>query len=218
LTRIDEIPKMQVNDYLFSDMKQSRQPTRIRQHQIVDVARKIAATRGIEDLTVREIARGVGISEGDIYRHFKSKKDILLLLMDDIENTLLETVEEAASRQTKALDKLREVLVAHLSYVEQRNGVSFIVIAEALRLSDRDLRRKMLEVVERYLAHIKEILTQAVEKEEIEADIDIDTAATMFFAMVQTTVTLWSASEHAFSLTERYPLLWQSYMRNMAKR
>lgn len=208
---------MQVSDYLFTDMKQNREPTKVRQHQIVEVARKIAATKGMEELTVREIARGVGISEGDIYRHFKSKKDILLLLMDDIENTLLETVEEAASGQASPLDKLRNVLMAHLSYVEQRNGVSFIVIAEALRLSDKDLRRRILKVVERYLAHIRDIITQGIEKEEIRADIDLDTAATMFFAMVQTTVTLWSASDHAFSLTERYPLLWQSYMRNMAK-
>ena len=208
---------MQVSDYLFTDMKQNREPTKVRQHQIVEVARKIAATKGMEELTVREIARGVGISEGDIYRHFKSKKDILLLLMDDIENTLLETVEEAASGQASPLDKLRNVLMAHLSYIEQRNGVSFIVIAEALRLRDSDLRRRILEVVERYLAHIKDILTQGIEKEEIRADIDLDTAATMFFAIVQTTVTLWSASDHAFSLTERYPLLWQSYMRNIAK-
>ena len=50
-------------------MAQTRESTESRKRQIVEAARTIITSRGMEALTVREIAKEVGISYGDIYRH-----------------------------------------------------------------------------------------------------------------------------------------------------
>jgi len=199
-------------------MTQIRATTESRQRQIVEVARKIIATRGMEALTVREIAREVGISDGDIYRHFASKKDILMLLIEDIEKTLLEAVERAASEKSEPLESLENVLKAHLSYVEQRRGVSLIVISETVRLTDKNLRKRMFEVVNRYLNAIEELLARGVKSGQISQDIDLGTAALTFFALVHATVTLWALSNSSFSLAKKNKLLWESYMASVAVR
>lgn len=198
-------------------MTQARASTEQRQRQIVEAARKIIATTGMENLTVREIAREVGISDGDIYRHFRSKRDILLLLIEDVERTLFDATERAASEKPGPLESLENVLKAHLSYLEQRRGISLIVIGETLRLPDKDLRRRMFQVVDRYLARIKGLLAEGVKAGQVRQGIDIDTAALTFFALVHATVTLWALSGSAFSLGKRHKPLWESYVASVRR-
>jgi AcrR family transcriptional regulator len=192
--------------------------TESRQRQIVEAARKIIATRGMEALTIREIAKEVGISDGDIYRHFRSKKDILLLLIEDIERTLLGAVDRAASEKREPIESLENVLSAHLSYAEQRRGLSLIIIGETLRLADKDLRKRMFEVVNRYLARIQELLAQGVRSGQVRPDIDLGAAALTFFALVHATVTLWPLNDSSFSLAKRHEPLWKSYLAGIAVR
>jgi len=199
-------------------MTRVRSSTEERQRQTIDAARKIIATRGMEALSIRELAREVGFSEAAIYRHFPSKKDILLLLINDIETTLLNTVERAASEKSEPLESLENVLKAHLSYVEQRRGVSLIVISETLRLADKSLRKRMFEVVNRYLSRIEELLAQGVRSGQISQEIDLGTAALTFFAIIHTTVTLWALSNSGFSLAKRHKPLWDSYLACIAAR
>ena len=61
-----------------------RQSTRIRRRQIIDAARDLITSTGMESLTIDAIAEAVGMTEGAIYRHFVSKSAILSLLIDDI--------------------------------------------------------------------------------------------------------------------------------------
>jgi AcrR family transcriptional regulator len=199
-------------------MSQIRETSEARQRQIVEAARNIIATRGIEALTIREIAKEVGISEGDIYRHFTGKKAILLFLIEDVEKTLMESVERAASEEREPVQRLENVLRAHLSYIEQRRGVSLLIVAETLRLADKDLRKRMFEVVSRYIARIEEILAQGIRAGHVNKDIDPGMAALTFFALVHTTVTLWALSDAGFSLTERHKPLWESYLAGIAGR
>jgi AcrR family transcriptional regulator len=199
-------------------MSQIRETSEARQRQIVEAARNIIATRGIEALTIREIAKEVGISEGDIYRHFTGKKAILLFLIEDVERTLMESVERAASEEREPVQRLENVLRAHLSYIEQRRGISLLIVAETLRLADKDLRKRMFEVVSRYIARIEEILAQGIRAGHVNKDIDPGMAALTFFALVHTTVTLWALSDAGFSLTERYKPLWESYRAGIAAR
>ncbi len=46
--------------------------------RIVETARSLFAEKGYERTTTAEIAREAGISEGTIYRHFDSKKELLM--------------------------------------------------------------------------------------------------------------------------------------------
>jgi AcrR family transcriptional regulator len=194
----------------------TRRTTGVRQQQIVEAARRIIATKGIEELTVREVAKGVGISEGDVYRHFKSKKDILFLLMDDIELTLLKAIDEAVSEVDNPLDNLGEILKAHISHSEQRRGITFIVIAETMRLRDKDLRVRMFRVINEYLNRISNILREGVNIGTIRKDIDLDAAALMFFAIVQSVITMWSLSSYSFDLAEKIVPLWEEYRMGIA--
>jgi AcrR family transcriptional regulator len=52
-----------------------------RQKEIISASIGIIAKKGIQQLTIKNISKEIGISEPGIYRHFESKMDILLAIL-----------------------------------------------------------------------------------------------------------------------------------------
>ncbi|MBI2934596.1 MAG: TetR/AcrR family transcriptional regulator [Chloroflexi bacterium] len=173
-----------------------------RQKQIVAAARKLIIKHGSEHVTVRRIARETGISEGAIYRHFKSKKDILLLLIDSIEDNLIEDIEKNLAPGQPRLEMLDDMIRDHLSSIEQRKGVTFLVIAEIISLGDRNLNHRILGVLNKYTELIREILAAGIRTGEVRPDLDLDIAARLFFGMMQGMASFWALSDYRLDLQE----------------
>ncbi len=172
----------------------------VRQQKIIDASRRIIILKGMEKLTVREIAKELGITDGALYRHFKGKKQIISLLIDDIEETLLSAIDEAASTTENPLKKLENVFWSHLSYVEKRKGVSFIVINNILGMKDKYLQNKIYSLINQYLKRIKKILNEGIKKGLFRKSLDIEAASTAFFGIIQSKVTLWGLSDYKYSI------------------
>lgn len=182
--------------------------TTVRRREIIAEARHILAREGMDTLTIKALADATGITEGAIYRHFRSKQEILLGLIDEIEETLFETVEKAQALGGTPLERLERLLQERLSYAERRRGVTFVVMAEVLLNGDRELRRRMHAVIERYLEVVQRLLEEGAQMGEVAPDINRDAAALAFFGLVQATVTLWRFAEAELPLAERHKALW----------
>jgi AcrR family transcriptional regulator len=166
----------------------------LRQQEIVDAARKIITSKGAKSLTVRRIAKELQITDGALYRHFAAKNGIIRLLIRDIESTLLDNIQEAAQSSDDSLEKLENIFLSHLSYTEQRKGITFIIINETLSMNDKRLQKQMYGVVSKYLKTIKGIFSEGVNSGRFRKDINVTFASLAFFGMLQATVTIWSLS------------------------
>ena len=140
---------------------QIRKDTMIRRQQIIDVIRYIISSKGIEYVTISEIANRIGTTKTAIYRHFKNKRDILNLLIDNIEETLMEALDRAMGKEDP-IQSLKNVLLAHLTYAKERRETSFIVIMGVMQFSDTVIRRKISQLIQKYLRKIEKLLSGAI--------------------------------------------------------
>ena len=198
-------------------MSNGREKTVVRQRQIVSAAMKLIVKHGSEHLTVRRMAKEIGVSEGAIYRHFKSKRDVLSFLVDDIENTLIADIDKNYAAGVGTLETLERVISDHMSSIEQRKGVSFQVIAEIISLGDKRLNKKIYDVINRYIGRIREILSEGVKAGAIRQDIDLDATATLFFGMIQGLVNIWALSNYSFDLEQKYASIWSVFCEAVIK-
>jgi|GEM_PF-530204 len=175
-----------------------------RKREIVASVRKIITTRGIENLTIRAITDDLGITEGALYRHFDSKQEILSLMIDDIEATLLTTIRAAAQSTSDPIEKLHNIFQSHLSYAEKRKGVSFILINEALNLDNNILRHKMAQVIDTYLMEIRGILSECRSKGVIADTVHLQSASIAFFGLVQSLVTQWALNGYKRDVIQKH--------------
>lgn len=196
----------------MTERTQGRQGTDVRRSQIVDAAQRLIVRYGSEHVTVRRMASEVGLSEGAIYRHFKSKRDVLSLLIDSIEDDLIGDIERGRGGGRRPLEMLENVLRGHLSAIAQRKGVSFQVIAEIVSLGDKKLNKKVSTVIVKYIGRIRELLAEGVRVGELKQDVDLDAASTLFFGMVQGLVSIWTLSNYYFDLEQKALPLWNVFV------
>lgn len=198
-------------------MTKKRTSSAVRQKQIIDAARKLVVKYGSEHVTVRRIAQEVGVTEGAIYRHFKSKRDILSLLIQDIENTLIADIKKNYTGQLSTIETLGDIMLSHLSSIEQRRGVSFQVIAEIISLGDKRLNKQMNNAINHYLDSIKDILSQGIKQGLVRDDIDLDAVATSFLGITQGLVNIWALGNYDFNLQEKYKPVWNFFREAVIK-
>jgi AcrR family transcriptional regulator len=192
---------------------QTRKDTLVRQKEIVSAARKLIVKYGSEHVTVRRMAQEIGVSEGAIYKHFKSKRDILSFLIEDIEDTLLSDIENNISSEINTLQILEKIINDHISAIEQRKGVTFQVIAEIISLGDKKLNKKIYEVINKYIDRIKTILSDGQTSGIVRQDIDLDAASRLFFSLTQGLVNIWALSQYNFNLTSEFKPSWNIFIK-----
>jgi AcrR family transcriptional regulator len=198
-------------------MTRNYQNTELRQKQIAEAAAKIIVKYGSEHVTIKKIAKEVGISETAIYRHFKSKQDLLSFLINDIENTLLSEIEVNHSNAPYTLEILENTIKGHMAQVVQRKGISFLIIDEIISLGDKKLNNNVNSVINKYTGRIKEILERSREAGIIKPEVDLEAAAIMFFGMTQGLVNIWTLSQNNFNLEERYSAAWDVFRNAIIK-
>ncbi len=166
-----------------------RRPTDARRREIIDAARQVITEHGMQALTIGNLARSVGVSEGAIYRHFRGKKQILAGLIEDIDHRLGLQIDLIDGDPDAGLKRLEQVL-RHNVAPSTQTGVSFMVIAEVLMNGDDELRHLMQAAIDRHLAMIEAQLSVGAQKGEVRPDVDLRAAALQFYGLTQAVNTL----------------------------
>ncbi|MDQ1271644.1 MAG: HTH-type transcriptional regulator AcrR [Planctomycetota bacterium] len=193
---------------------QIRKSTVIRRQQIVDIIRNIISSKGIEHVTISEIAGKMGTTKGAIYRHFKSKRDILSLLIDNIEETLMKALDKAMAEKDP-IQNLKNILLAQLVLAKNRRKTSFVVIMGAMQFSDPFIRKKILKLIQKYLKRIEGLLLSATGLGILNKDIDAKTSAIVFMGLIQSTITVWSYKNFNFVPQKIHEQLWNIYSKGI---
>ena len=193
---------------------QTRKHTKIRRQQIVDIIRDIISTKGIEYVTIGEISKRIGTTRGAIYRHFKSKRDILSFLIDNIEETLMEALDKAIISDDP-IQNLRNVLLAHLMYAKERRETSFVVIMGVMQFGDVTIRKRISLLIQKYLSRIQKLLLIAKGSGLIKKDINPRISAIVFMGLIQSTVTAWSYEGFNFIPEKIHLKIWDIYSKGI---
>ncbi len=197
-------------------LKRIKQRHDVRQFQIMEAVTRLITRSGLESVTIKDIAREVGVTEGAVYRHFVSKQQILSYLIYQVGEFLLETVSDAESAESSALENLERIFRLQLRDIEDYWGLALIVVAGAVAFEDADLRPQVSSVLNEYVDRIKTILQQGVVERSLRAELDVNAAANTFFGMVQGLAGFWVLSETAWQPSEQGDQVWEIYKRGVA--
>lgn len=197
-------------------MAQGRKSTVVRKKQIMDAARKLIMRSGSEHVTIKNMAKEVGISDSAIYRHFKSKTEILSFLADSVSDGLIHDIEMARSAGFSSMNIIDEILRTHLSKIKQKRGLSFLVLAEIISFGDKSLNRRVSNNIRTYVDRLRIVLSDGVRAGVVRQDVDLDAAALLLFGMIQGLVNIWALNAYKFDLVKQYSDLWGVCRRSLA--
>jgi len=113
-----------------------------RQTAIVAAASELFRERGFRATSLDDIGARAGVSGPAIYRYFKSKHELLTVLLEQAAITWRRTVDEVLNREEPPLVTLEHLIDAAVA-LELENGNLRSVYFQEVRMLDEDARRRL---------------------------------------------------------------------------
>ncbi len=125
----------------------ARENTDIRQEQIKKAVLEIIADEGLHNISTRNLAKRIGLTEGAIFRHFATKRDIIKGIMDDVANDLIGSLRSIVLSPAKSEEKLFNYLCRNVKYLKENRGITILLFSEATHLGDKELKEKLNQIL-----------------------------------------------------------------------
>jgi AcrR family transcriptional regulator len=190
-------------------MSEQKLDTRVRQEQIAEAALGLVASQGVRRLSVAAVARRVGLVPSGIYRHFKSKDEIVAAVLDRLEQRLLANVEAARMEHTDPLDCLKDVLVRHIRFIREGRAIPRIIFSDDVHAGNPQRRQRVLQIFTRYTGEVAQIVRLGQSQGHIRSDLDPQTVTMMLFGIIVPAGILWHLTEGGFDVTRHAQRAWQ---------
>lgn len=88
-----------------------------RKNQILEAAIEVFSKKSFEGSTTKEIAKKAKVSEGTIFRYFKTKKEILIYMLNIlVEKALFDFVEQIENG-SEVRDVIKNLLKRHYMFI-----------------------------------------------------------------------------------------------------
>lgn len=123
---------------------------------------ELIAERGFAAVTLRDLAREVGIQPGSVYRYYPSKNDLLLRIMVDHLEELLAQWQAASEGIADPLERLKAFIAFHVTYHANRQKEVFISNMEIRGLTTEH-RRVVVALRQTYEESLRDILTDGMD-------------------------------------------------------
>ncbi|GBE13491.1 nucleoid occlusion factor SlmA [bacterium BMS3Bbin14] len=170
-------------------MRIFRDKLTVRQEEILTAALEIVAAEGSRALTMKRVARAVGVTEAAIYRHFENKRHLLLALYGYVKELLLSELSPVLAEDRPAPERLALFVETMLDYLSKHKGINLILLAETIYHQDEELRKAMLDIFSSFRELAKTLIMAGMTSGDFRRDIDIDGFATSLAGMMQSVLT-----------------------------
>lgn len=139
-----------------------------RQNQILGKALELIREDGLAGMTMRKVAGLMGFSEPAVYRHFKTKQDLVLGIIRQLEINLIDPIQGiAAQTERPVVDRIGDILTHHLELIATNNALPILLFAEAAVSPDERLSQAMAAVFSTYENVMIDLMQEGHAKGEI---------------------------------------------------
>lgn len=174
-----------------------------RQKEIVEVSLQLIAEEGIQGLTIKNLAKKIGFSESAIYRHFESKTEILLALLDLFKEITTQLFTEQVQSTESSLVRIGNLFMAHFSKFTEMPSLVSVIFSEDIFRNEEALSKKVGEIVNKNVIGLQAILTEGQEKGEITSEINTAHLSIMILGSLRMFVKQWHMKNYSFDLMEK---------------
>lgn len=142
----------------------------------------VIAEKGLDQTSISDIVKKAGVAQGTFYLYFSSKKALIPAIADNLFGMTLERIKEKAESKEKLWDALEIVIDETFKITEEHKDV--IVLCYSGLAIDHSLE-KWEAIYQPYYQWLENLLNQAVQANEIVADLHVKWTAKTLINMIE---------------------------------
>jgi AcrR family transcriptional regulator len=154
---------------------------------ILLAAAKLATTRGLDGLSIGDLAAEVGMSKSGLYAHFKSKEELELATIETAAAIFDREVLQPAARAQAGTERLWALVDAFLSHLERKvypGGCFFAAVASELDTRPGAARDRVVAMLGGWQSLFRQCILDAQASGEIDPQAEVAQTAFEIQAML----------------------------------
>jgi AcrR family transcriptional regulator len=154
---------------------------------ILHVAAKLATTRGLNGLSIGDLATAVGMSKSGLYAHFKSKQELALATIESAVIIFSQEVIQPGKQVQAGTARLKALADLYLSYLERKvfpGGCFFATVSLELATHPGPTLDRVIKVVDAWLLLLKECVIDGQASGQIDPSAVVEQAVYEIEAML----------------------------------
>ncbi|NCP52455.1 MAG: TetR/AcrR family transcriptional regulator [Flavobacteriales bacterium] len=129
-----------------------------RQLEIIEAAGKILSASGVSGLTIKNLAKEMKFSEAALYRHFSSREEIILALLNYLASSISERVEYSISVYEHPQDKFKALFRNQLQFFNENPHFVVAVFSDGLMEETNRINEAISRLLSNKMAVLMPIL------------------------------------------------------------
>lgn len=173
-----------------------------RQEQIRKEALRIIHYKGYSNLSIRELAKNVGISEAAIYRHFESKDAITLALLEDLKDQFQVLVQGIGNIESPR-EMLYQFILRMIHFLENNHEMTALLFNEEVFPPDSPAAHSLQNLIVERQEFFQSLITRAQQQGEFRRDVPAPDLALILVGLIHKMVAEWRRLGFRFDMPGR---------------
>ncbi|MGQ9842334.1 MAG: TetR family transcriptional regulator C-terminal domain-containing protein [Spirochaetota bacterium] len=171
----------------------------IRRAQLTSATYRVVSKKGYYNFTIKDIAHEAGMSTGLIHYYFKSKQDLLLNLLREINRNIRSALQQDLSHLSDPVDRLAAFIERACNLVIQEKNYFYVLLDFWTQLNHNErMRTAIQKLYTSYRDVCLDILHEGIQQGKFN-HIDVRYTATMIVSMVQGLIIQYVIDPDAFN-------------------
>lgn len=131
-----------------------------RQFEIIVAAGKILTKSGVSGLTIKNLAKEMKFSESAIYRHFKSKEEIIVALLEYLAQNMDERYSKVISNNQTPVEKFTTLFQNQFLFFNENPHFVVAVFSDGLMEESHQINETILKIMSVKSKHLLPIIIE----------------------------------------------------------
>ena len=171
-----------------------------RQLQIISKTIELIAERSIQELTIKNLAQKLGVTDGAIYRHFESKTAILLGILRLFQKRAKDNMEKTCTSDLPAIEKIEYLFSNNFKYFTEFPSVASVVFSESIFQNDSLLSQEVHQLLNMQEKALLCAIQKGQANGEVCKQIPEKELIRIIIGSMRYIVTKWRLSNYGFDL------------------
>jgi AcrR family transcriptional regulator len=145
----------------------TRLPAAQRREQLLETAIGLFAELGYNGATTSQLAKAAGVTEPIIYRHFSSKKELFIAVIDRTGQQTIAMWEKQLSIAKTPAQRLKRLFVANPLITDRGQGVYRVIMQAMMEITDPEI----LAALQQHVTDIHRFVASEVEKAQDQGQV-----------------------------------------------
>jgi TetR/AcrR family transcriptional regulator, fatty acid metabolism regulator protein len=171
-----------------------------RQLEIIEAAGKILTASGVGGLTIKNLAKEMKFSESAIYRHFTSKEEIIIALLEYLAKSMDERYKKAISNKQTPEEKFKKLFQNQFSFFKKNPHLVVAVFSDGLLEESQRINETIMKIMDVKMKHLMPIILEGQKKKVFTNAIPLDDLTHVVMGTFRLQMFKWRVANFEFDL------------------